>query len=564
MIRTLFPMAGGGVKGTPLGNCSGIAVQIGDGKLKIKWTDPEDVTFAGETIASWAGTKLVRKTGSYPANEKDGTLVVDEKTRNSYKDSYYTDSGLTNGVKYYYALFPYTEKTATYSDDNRLSAIPASIPLASVASASATRAKQRVSIKWTDPSDIAETEEKDGAVWAGTKVIRKAGSAPASVTDGTVVVTSTVKNQYRQTAYEDSGLTNGTEYYYAIYAYSDAGTYSQAVVISAIPNPYTPDSCTSLAITEDDSKLIIKWDDPDDKTVNGDTVTWAGTKLVRKTGSAPASVTDGTVVLTSTTRDAYKTSGYEDSGLTNGTKYYYAVFPYSADGVYGTRVAASGTPAVQYSTTLANNTWAQIQKAAKDGKASSLWSVGDEINITLTGTYAQTLTLQIADFNHDASNSITFVCKHLMASKQRMDASDTNSGGWDSTEMFGTTLPAIFSCLPSDLQSVIKSVTKTTGTGGGSTSGTETSTNKLFLLSEKEVGLSSYSVGNEGTQYPIFTDNNSRIKKLSNGSGSAYYWWLRSPYSGNSYSFCLVRSGGSANYNLASYRYGVCFGFCVG
>ena len=130
--------------------------------------------------------------------------------------------------------------------------------------------------------------------------------------------------------------------------------------------------------------------------------------------------------------------------------------------------------------------------------------------------------------------------------------------------MFNTTLPAILSCLPSDLKSVIKSVTKSTGTGGGSTSGTETSTNKLFLLSEKEVGLSSYSVGNEGTQYPIFTDNNSRIKKLSNGSGSASSWWLRSPFSGYSSRFCRVYSDGSANYDFASISLGVCFGFCVG
>lgn len=564
MIRTLFPMGGGGVKGTPLGNCSGIAVQIGDGKLKIKWTDPEDVTFAGETIAAWAGTKLVRKTGSYPANDKDGTLVVDEKTRNSYKDSYYIDSGLTNGVKYYYALFPYTEKTATYSDDNRVSAVPASIPLASVTSASATRAKQRISIKWTDPSDIAATTEKDGAVWAGTKVIRKAGSAPTSVTDGTVVVTSTVKNQYSQTAYEDSGLTNGTEYYYAIYAYSDAETYSQAVVVSATPNPYTPDSCTSLTITEDDSKLIIKWDDPDDKTVNGDTVTWAGTKLVRKTGSAPTSATDGTVVVTNTTRDAYKTSGYENSGLTNGTKYYYAVFPYSTDGVYGTGITASGTPAVQYSTTLADHTWEKIQKAAKEGKASSLWSVGDEIDITLTGTYAQTLTLQIADFNHDAPNSITFVCKNLMSEIKRMNTSDTNVGGWDSTEMFKTTLPEILLCLPSALQSVIQLVTKTTGIGGRSSSGTETSENKLFLLSEIEVGLNYYSVGNEGTQYPIFTDDKSRIKKLSNGSGLANGWTLRSPSASSNEIFCGVGDKGYNHNPRGSYRFGVCFGFCVG
>ncbi len=555
MIRTFFPTGSGGMKGIPLTSCTNIKLLPGDGKNKLKWTDPEDAIYGGETIAAWIGTKLVRKVGSYPTSETDGTLVADCKTRNAHQDIWLTDSGLTNGETYYYTLFPYTQKVCAYSDANRISGQPECIPLGPATGASATRAKQRVSIKWTDPDDVAATTEKDGAIWAGTKVVRKAGSAPTSVTDGTVVVTSTVKNQYSQTAYEDSGLTNGTEYFYAIYPYSDAETYSAPVVISATPNPYAPNSCTSMSIAEGDSKLIIKWDDPDDKTVNADTVVWAGTKVVRKAGSAPTSVTDGTVVLTSTTRDAYKTTGYEDSGLTNGTEYFYAAFSYSTDGVYGTGISVSGTPAMQYSATLANNTWAQIQKAAKEGKASSSWNVGDEIDIALTGDYKQTLTLQIAGFNHDATNSVTFILKNLMRREERISSASMSNVGWDSTEMFTKTLPAILACLPSDLQSVIKPVTKVVRRK-------EISGNELFLLSEEEVGLSVHSAGNEGTQYPIFTNNASRVKKLSNGTGSANYWWLRSPAGTGTY--CCISSGGSASSASASNARGVCFGFCVG
>lgn len=146
MITTEFPMGGGGVKGVPLGNCSGIAILIGDKKLKFKWTDPANIVSGGETVAAWVGTKLVRKVGSYPADEKDGTLVVDSKTKNAYKNEWYTDSGLTNGTEYFYALFPYTEKVATYSDDNRISGTPVAIPLAAVTEVKATQAKDRKSV----------------------------------------------------------------------------------------------------------------------------------------------------------------------------------------------------------------------------------------------------------------------------------------------------------------------------------------------------------------------------------------------------------------------------------
>ena len=61
-------------------------------------------------------------------------------------------------------------------------------------------------------------------------------------------------------------------------------------------------------------------------------------------------------------------------------------------------------------------------------------------------------------------------------------------------------------------------------------------------------------------QYAYYKAGNSKVK---NRSGSAYYWWERSPRSGNSSYFCYVVSNGSATNSYASYSIGVAFGFCV-
>ena len=96
---------------------------------------------------------------------------------------------------------------------------------------------------------------------------------------------------------------------------------------------------------------------------------------------------------------------------------------------------------------------------------------------------------------------------------------------------------------------------------GNNQSGLETTSDKLFLLSEIEVfGATQYSYAGEGKQYEYYTAGNSTIKKVN---GSANYWWERSPYSGNTSGFCYVGNGGAAGGNGASGSRGVSFGFCV-
>lgn len=115
--------------------------------------------------------------------------------------------------------------------------------------------------------------------------------------------------------------------------------------------------------------------------------------------------------------------------------------------------------------------------------------------------------------------------------------------------------------LPSDLRSAIKTVQKKSGTGGGSSSGTQNTNDDLFLLSEIEIfGSTTYSVAGEGTQYEYYAAGNSTIKKVN---GSANGWWERSPLSGDINVFCFVISSGSANFTDAYNSYGVSFGFCV-
>ena len=223
--------------------------------------------------------------------------------------------------------------------------------------------------------------------------------------------------------------------------------------------------------------------------------------------------------------------------------------------------------------TLAEATWAQIEAASLSGNAEEYWAVGDEKTITLTT--GEEVTLVILGFNHDdladgsGKAGITFGMKNLLATIYRMNASNTNIGGWNRSEMRTSTMATLLSQIPSDLQSVIKQVNKKATAGNESTSIT-TSADKLWLLAEVEVdGTTSAGYADEGEQYEYWktvkdgTVNADRIKYLSNGSGSAEDWWLRSPHVRNSTGFRGLVSTGYFNTDNATNDRGVSFGFCV-
>lgn len=266
------------------------------------------------------------------------------------------------------------------------------IALGAVTGLTTLTSSGKVYIKWTDPDNI----EADGitrAEWAGTVLVRKAGSAPTNRKDGTIVLDSQTKNAYSGSYFCDSGLTDGTTYYYKLFPYTTTKLYTDSAdnAFSATPNPVKVGNVSNISVTSGSELLQIKWTDPA-ATVVSDGVTlatWASTKVVYKTGSYPTSPDDGTLAINSTTRNAYSTSAYTISGLTNGTTYYIALFPISTDGAITTDATnrITGVPNLIKITTVPS----QSGTLTYTGSAQSpSWSNYNTTQLTLGGTTSGT------------------------------------------------------------------------------------------------------------------------------------------------------------------------------
>lgn len=244
-----------------------------------------------------------------------------------------------------------------------------------------------------------------------------------------------------------------------------------------------------------------------------------------------------------------------------------------------------------------NNTWESIQNAVQSGIAASYWSVGDTKAVTLNGgvvglTLSGTYYVFILGFDHNSSyegkNKL-----HLMLGKTGggtpvvfvnsygsggtgfcMNTSNVTTGGWNGSYMRGTIMPAFKAAFPSDLKAVLGSCTKythnTTGGSGNDTSSNVTATTEtVFLLAEYEVfGARTYANSyekNKQAQYAYFKNGNSKVFYRHSSTGSACYWWLRSPScsSTNANYFCSVDADGHANNGNAYGSSGVAPAFII-
>lgn len=256
------------------------------------------------------------------------------------------------------------------------------------------------------------------------------------------------------------------------------------------------------------------------------------------------------------------------------------------------------------SSTLNDNDWSVIKSVSDAGQGANYWSIGDRKAVTLNGTVnAWTLSnvttyAFIIGFNHNAtvegSNRIHFqlaktalsggadvcLCDNYYCNTSggfRMNTSQSNSGGWASSNMrtaiCGTSLSSysgtILAVIPAELRAVLKSVTKYTNNTGNSTaaSAVTATTDYFFLLSEYEVfGSTTYANSNEASkqaQYAYYSAGNSKIKYKHNATSTAARWWLRSPFASNSNRFVSVYTDGTVNNDRAGFSFGFAPGFCV-
>lgn len=256
--------------------------------------------------------------------------------------------------------------------------------------------------------------------------------------------------------------------------------------------------------------------------------------------------------------------------------------------------------------TLNEYTWSEIKQITQAGEADNYFDVGDRKEVTLNGTVrARTLSNKkwycyILGFNHNASkegnNTIHFQFGfnalsggvHIAMTDWTgsnpyggtygtgfcMKDTQNNVGGWKSSLMRTTTIPEFRNCLPSDLKSVLKAVTKYTDNTGGSSdveANVTATQDDIFLLAEYEI-VGSRSIANryeytnsKQVQYDFYKSGNPKVMYNDQTTGTAVEWWTRSPFYGAIEHFCnMSSSDGCTDYSRADISYGFAPGFCVG
>jgi Glycoside hydrolase family 44 len=141
-----------------------------------------------------------------------------------------------------------------------------------------------------------------------------------STTSGTEVQVASVT----ATTYADTSVTNGTKYYYVVSAYNSYGTSGNSNEVNATPSAPAPGAPTGLSATGSNAQVALAWS----------TSTGASSYNVKR-----STASGGETLLTNVA-----TPAFTDSGLTNGTTYYYVVSAMLPAGESANSTEVSATP----------------------------------------------------------------------------------------------------------------------------------------------------------------------------------------------------------------------------
>ena len=293
------------------------------------------------------------------------------------------------------------------------------------------------------------------------------------------------------------------------------------------------------------------------------TITRAGdgaisnTLTIKGNGSTPVSATTITIKVAAGTNH----TAPSNKTITVSAEYW----SWGADG--GTVDAAWFTGLKTY---LASHTGASI-KTSSGGAI-----LGTTKSVTLSSAVLGTTThlIRVIGVDQDANNTVTFQTKNCLSQYTTFGS----SAAW-----IGSTARTLcqnyYNAFPG--KAAIKTVSKGTCLStDGSRNDTPTYNNEtVFLLSEREFGLDSYSplsTANSSTSkaectagknfaYSYYTSNSTRIMYLGDTSTSSYgYPWERSRHYNDSSGVCRVYGNGYADYYGYNGSIGLAPAFVIG
>ena len=220
----------------------------------------------------------------------------------------FTDTSLTNGTKYFYVVSAVNSggESANSSEVNATPTAPA-LPPVTPTGLQATAGNAQVMLNWNSSTGAASYHVKRStASGAETQI-----SAPTS------------------NSFTDTGVSNGTKYFYIVSAVNSNGESANSSEVNATPNapgapPATP---TGLQATAGNAQVSLSWN--------------------ASTGATSYNVKRSTVTggPFSTTLASPTATNYVDSAVTNGMTYFYVVSAVNASGESANSSQASATPA---------------------------------------------------------------------------------------------------------------------------------------------------------------------------------------------------------------------------
>ena len=294
-------------KATVPGAPTGLVASAGDTKVALSWTVPN--SDGGSPIT---GYNIYRSTG--PGGEGSTPYATSVS-------STFTDTAVTNGTKYYYTVAA-VNAVGTGPQSGEANATPQ--PAATVPSApqglTATGSNGAVQVSWSAPASNGGSAVTSYNVYRGTSVGGEGSTPVATGVTGT--------------SFTDSPLTNGTTYYYKVAAVNAVGTGPQSGEATATPQAAAPTAPLGLTASAGNASVRLSWSVP--ASNGGSSIT--GYNVYRGTSAGGEA---GTPVATNVT-----TTSFTDSGLTNGTTYYYKVAAVNLAGTSPQSGEASATPQV--------------------------------------------------------------------------------------------------------------------------------------------------------------------------------------------------------------------------
>lgn len=199
---------GGGKVGNPPATPTGLTATAGNQQVMLSWNSSSGATTYNLQRGTTSG-------GPY--------TTISSPTATSY-----TDTSLTNGTTYYYVVSA-VNSSGQSANSNQVSATPISV-LPPPTSLTATAGNQQVSLSWAASSGAAGYNVKRSNVSGGPN---------------TTIASPTT------TSYVDTGLTNGTTYFYVVTAVNSAGESASSNQVSATPTGASTSISVNINVLSD-------------------------------------------------------------------------------------------------------------------------------------------------------------------------------------------------------------------------------------------------------------------------------------------------------------------------